>query len=123
MHAYLWKETPQVSESVVVAIFDWKCHIFLNRKTDDWGWKILLFNYWNDLALGSVETNFLEGSVYMCITFLNIKTEEWDLNILLFIYWEDLALGSAEIYYLEDSAYVSLKEATTRVYEGRFCWI
>ena len=38
------------------ADFDWKYHIFFNIKTEERDLKILLFNYWNDLALGSVET-------------------------------------------------------------------
>ena len=50
------KGRPWVCERVVFAEFDWKYHIFLNIKTEQWDLKILLFNYWNDIALGSVET-------------------------------------------------------------------
>ena len=82
MHTCLWKEFPEVFERVVFVEFDWKYHIFLNIKTEEWGLNILLFNYWNDLALDSVET-----------------------------------------YVLEVGVYESLKEATTGVWEGCFCWL
>ena len=52
----LWKKPLQVSERVVFAEFDWKCHILLNIKKEEWDRKIFLFNYWNDLLLGPVET-------------------------------------------------------------------
>ena len=55
--------------------------------------------------------------------FLNIKTEEWDLKTLLFNYWNGSVLGSKETYFLEVGAYVSLKRATTGLWEGRFCLI
>ena len=92
----LWKEPPQVSERVVFAEFDWKYETFLNIKREERELKILMFNYWNDLFLGSVETNFLEHDAYVYVkrapagvqespfclirpvisNFLNIKTEE-----------------------------------------------
>ena len=34
-----------------------------------------------------------------------------------------LVLGSVKTYFLEVGAYVSLKRATTGLWEGRFCWI
>ena len=33
----------------------------------EWNLNILVFNYWNDLVLGSVETYFLEVGAYMCL--------------------------------------------------------
>ena len=56
-----------MSERVVFAKFDWKYNSFLNGKTDEWDLKILLFNHWNDLALGSVETYFLEFGAYVSV--------------------------------------------------------
>ena len=67
MHTCLWKEPPCVFERVVFAEFDWKYHIFLKMKMEEWDRKILLSNYWNDLALGSVETYFFEVTAYMCL--------------------------------------------------------
>ena len=32
-------------ERVVFAEFDWKYHIFLNIKSEEWDLKVLLFNY------------------------------------------------------------------------------
>ena len=49
----------------VFAECDWKYLICLNIKTKEWDLKILLFNYWIDLVLGSVETNFLNVSAYV----------------------------------------------------------
>ena len=55
MHARLWNEPLQVSESVAYAEFKWKYYTFLEMKTGGAGPKIFIFNYWNDLALlGSV---------------------------------------------------------------------
>ena len=126
--------------------FSWtwlKIYIFLNIKTEEWDLKTLLFNYWHDLVFGSVERYFWK-SMHTCLwkefpevfervvfvefdwkyhIFLNIKTEEWGLNILLFNYWNDLALDSVETYVLEVGVYESLKEATTGVWEGCFCWL
>ena len=39
--------------------------MFLNIKTAKWDLKKLLFNYWNDLALGSEETYALDVGAYM----------------------------------------------------------
>ena len=101
----------------------WECHFcwirvkisqFLNYKHGEWDLTILLFNYWNRLALGSLETCFLEVSVKMCLKratpgvwegrfyltwlkishFLNIKIEVLHLKVLFFNYWNGLALGS-----------------------------
>ena len=100
-------------------------------------------NYWNDLVLRSVETYFLEYCAYVfwkgatmgvweghfcwiwvkISLFWNIKTGEWDLKMLLFNYWNDLVLGLVETCFLEVDAYVSLKLATTGVWEVRFGWI
>ena len=50
-----------MSERAVFAEFDWKYHIFfLNVKTKEWDRKIFLFNYGNDVALGSLGTYFLK---------------------------------------------------------------
>ena len=57
----------EMSERVFFHEFDWKYHIFLNIKTEEWDPKILLLNYWNDLVLGSAETNFLEISSYVSV--------------------------------------------------------
>ena len=65
MHTGLWNEPPQFSERVAFAEFQWKYHIFLNIKKGELYLKILLFNYWIDLVLGSVETNFLNVSAYV----------------------------------------------------------
>ena len=101
----------------------WECHFcwirvkisqFLNYKHGEWDLTILLFNYWNRLALGLLETCFLEVSVKMCLKratpgsegvvfteldwkyhiFLNIKIEVLDLKVLFFNYWNGLVLGS-----------------------------
>ena len=42
---------------------------------------------------------------------------------LLFNDWNDLILGPVETYSLEVGAYMSLKRATSGVWEGGFCWI
>ena len=96
VHTCLRNELPQVSESVFFVEFEWKHHNFLNIITKEWDLKILLFNYWNDLVLGSVETYFLEVDEYLSLKwaatglwegpitefewkyhiFLNTKTEE-----------------------------------------------
>ena len=60
-------EKSQVSERFVFAEFDWKYHIFLNINTEEWELKTLLFNYWNDIFLGSVETYFLEVGAYVFV--------------------------------------------------------
>ena len=60
----LWKEPTQVSEGVVLAEFGGKYHIFLNIKTEEWNLQIFLFNYWNDLPLGSVGTYFSDVGAY-----------------------------------------------------------
>ena len=72
--------------------------------------KIFMFNYWNDLALDSEETYFLEVSAHVSLkqatagvweccfcliwlknhNFLNIKTGEKDLKIVMFNNWNDL---------------------------------
>ena len=67
VHTYLWSKPPQVSERVAFAEFAWKYYIYLSIKTGDWGLKVLLFNYWNDLALGSVETYFREVGAYVSL--------------------------------------------------------
>ena len=59
-----WMQPLQVSDMIDFAKFDWKYHIFLNIKTEEWDLKIWLIIYWNDLALDSVETYFLEHGVY-----------------------------------------------------------
>ena len=71
---------------------------------------------------------YLRGSFLLNLNenitfFLNIKMGEWELKIWLFNYWNDLALGSVEKYFLEVGAYVSLKRATTGIWEVPFCWI
>ena len=118
-----------------------KILLLFNTKTEEWDLKVLLFNYWNGLVLGSVESSFLEVGAYVslkrattglwevrfcCIwqklsLFLNIKADEWDPIALLFNYWYGLALSSVETCFLEVGAYVSLKRAGLE--EGRFCWI
>ena len=136
----VWDEPSQVSERVVFAQCQWKHNSFLNIKTGEWYLKILLFDYWKDLALGSLETCSWK-SVHTCLwneppqlservvfakfewkhhNFWNIKTSEWDLQILLFKYWKDLVLGTVETYFLGVGAYVSLKRAPTGVWEGSF---
>ena len=62
-----WMQPLQVSDTIDFAKFDWKYHIFLNIKTAEWDLKILLFIYWNDLALGSVEAYFLEVGAYLSL--------------------------------------------------------
>ena len=60
-------ESLQVSKRVAFVEFDWKYYIFLNTKMEEWHLKTLLFLYWNDLALGSVETSFLEDGAYVSL--------------------------------------------------------
>ena len=76
MHTCLWKEPPCVFERVVFAEFDWKYHIFLKMKMEEWDRKNLLSNYWNDLALGSKETYFLE--VGACLPMRGATTGIWE---------------------------------------------
>ena len=115
MHTCLWNNPSQVSERINFAEFKWKYHIFLNLKTKEWDLKIFMFNYWNDLLLGSVETYFLvfhtclwneppqvsESVVFAEFEekiprFFKSKTGELDLKILKFNYWNDFVLGSVE---------------------------
>ena len=123
--------------------FEWEYHKFSSTKSREWDLKILLFNYWNDLVLGSVDTYFVEVGAYVSLkraatgvwegrfcriewkyhNFLNIKKREWDLKILLFNYWNGLAIGSVDTYFLEVGTYMSLKQATTGLWESRICWI
>ena len=118
-----------------------KNHISWNKKTEEWELMVLLFNYWNGLLLGSVETYFLEVGMYMslkgatagvwkfgfCLIWLeishslNIKTGECDLKSLLFNYWNDLVLGSVEIF-LEAGACACLKGGTTGIWECHLPW-
>ena len=125
------------------AEFDWKYNFFWNIKQEKWDLKVLWFNYWSDLALGSVETDFLAVGAYVRLKgatavvwlgrfcwiwleishFLSIRTEEWDVKFLLFNYWNYVALGLVEIKFFEVGAYVSLKGATAGVWEDRFCWL
>ena len=120
-----------------------KILLLSDTKTEEWDLKVVMFNYWNGLVLGSVESSFLEVGTYVslkrattglwevrfcCIwlklsLFLNIKADEWDLIALLFNYWNGLALSSVETCFLEVGAYVSLKLTTTGLEEGRFSWI
>ena len=64
MHTCLWNEPPNVSDTVVFAELEWKISLFLKYKNGESDLKILLFNYWSDLALGSVEIYFLEVGAY-----------------------------------------------------------
>ena len=142
MHTCLWKESPEVFERVVFVEFDRKYHIFLNIKTEEWGLNILLFNYWNDLALDSVETYVLEVGVYESLK--EATTGVWEgcfcwlwpeisrfskyknrggpkSFIAQLLKWS--CLGSVKTFFLEVCAYVSLKRATAGILEGHFCWI
>ena len=67
MHRCLWNEPPKFSEKVGFTEFEWKYHIFLSVKTGEWDLNVLLFNCWNDLVLGSVETYFLEVGAYVSL--------------------------------------------------------
>ena len=96
-----------------------------------------MFNYWNGLLLGSVQTYFLEVAAYVSLKwatislfgwiwlkkffFFNIKTEECDLKVLFFHYRNGLALGSVQTDFPEVSGYVSLKRATAGFW-GRISW-
>ena len=62
-------EPPQVCETVTFSELEWKYHIFWNIKTGKWDLKILLFNCWNYLALGSTET--FSGSRYIPVSETN----------------------------------------------------
>ena len=50
------KRATEVSEKVGFAELEWKHHNFFNIKTGEWDLRILLFNYWNDFVLDSLET-------------------------------------------------------------------
>ena len=54
-------------EWVVFAEFDWNSHIFINIKTKEWDLKVLLFNFFNCLVSGSVQTYILEVGAYVCL--------------------------------------------------------
>ena len=68
LHTCLWNEPLQVCEKVALAEFDWKVHNFLNIKTGEWDLTISVFNYWNNLVLGSLKTYFHEVAAYLCLT-------------------------------------------------------
>ena len=55
--------------TVTFSELEWKYHIFWNIKTRKWDLKILLFYYWNYLALGSTET--FSGSRYIPVSETN----------------------------------------------------
>ena len=82
-----------------------KILLFLKIKTDEWNLTIFLFEYWNSLAIDTVQTYLMQFGAYMSLErattclwqgcfswiwlkiwffFLNIKTEDWNLQILLF---------------------------------------
>ena len=67
VHTCLWNEPPQVCKRVVFVEYEWKYYIFLSIKTGKSDLKILLLNYWNNVVLGSVETNFLEFGAYVSL--------------------------------------------------------
>ena len=49
-------------------LFGWiwlKPSLFLNIKTEECDLKVLLLIYWNGLALGSIQTDFLEVGAYL----------------------------------------------------------
>ena len=143
MPTCVWNGPPRVFERVVFAEFGWKYHNFLKIKTEEWDLKILLFDYWHDLTLGSVETCFLEIDSYVSLErattglwegcfclilvkilrFFKYKNGGVGPKILLFNYWNDLLLDLEEPFFLVFGASVSLKGATAGVWEGRFCWI
>ena len=56
-----------MSEKVVFVELDLEYDIFWNINTKELNLKILLFNYWNNLALGSLETCILEVGTYLCL--------------------------------------------------------
>ena len=78
VHTCVWNEPPQVSERVVFAEFEWKYHNFLNIKTGESNLKILLFNYWKDLALGSAETYSLEVGAYVSLK--RVTASFWEIR-------------------------------------------
>ena len=67
VHTCLWKEPGQVFDRVVLVELEWKYHCFWNVKTREWDLNIFLFNHWNDLVLGSVETYFLKVGAYVSL--------------------------------------------------------
>ena len=64
---------------VVFAEFEWKHQNFLNIKTEEWDIKFLLFNYWNGLALDSLEISFLEVGAHMIVK--RATTDFWEGGI------------------------------------------
>ena len=99
MDTCLWKEPPQVSERVDFAVFDWKYQIFSNIKSEELNLKNLLFNYGNNLVLGSVETYFLE--VYAYVSLKGVTASLWDgrfcwiwLELSPFLKYENGLVGS-----------------------------
>ena len=76
MRTCLSKEPPQVFQRVIFAEFDWKFHIFLNIKAEECDLRLLWFNYWNDLVLGSVETYFLEVGAYVSLKRATVRPWE-----------------------------------------------
>ena len=130
-------------ERIVFAEFDWKYHIFWSRTTEELNRKVSLFNYWTDLVLGSVQTYFLETSLYVCLKGATAGVWEgrfcwtWLEISRLFKYknggvvpkdfivsmLKRFFLGWEETYFLEVGAYISLKGATAGLLEDRPCWI
>ena len=65
MHTCSWNQPIQVSDRVIFCEIEWTYHCFSHIKKGKWHLKIFWFNYWKDLALGSVETVFLEVGAYV----------------------------------------------------------
>ena len=68
-------------------------------KMEEWDLKICLFNYWKDLVLGSIETNFLEVSAYVSPTGVTVGVWEgrfcWILlEISHFFKYKNRGVGS-----------------------------
>lgn len=75
--AYIsWKEAPEMPRRFVFAEFEWKYHCFWNKEARVWDLKNLLFRYWNDLILVSVEKYFLE--VTACVSLQRATTALWE---------------------------------------------
>ena len=124
---------------VVFAEFECKCHLFLKYKTGGVRLKSFIVKLlkWDCLRLsrniffkrrcirvsqtscGRCLTMWFLLNLSENITFFKYK-DEWNVKMFMFSYRNDLVLGSIETFF---DAYLSLKRATTGLWDGRFCWV
>ena len=90
-------------------------YFYLNRKTEEWDLKILLFNYRNDIVLGSGKIYFLEVGAYISLKQATAGVREsrfswiW-LEISHFFKYKNVAVGLENFFvYLLKQSFVRLR--------------